>query len=176
MPPTGRRLFLIGLMGSGKSTVGRKLAGRTGWPYVDNDQLLVEATGRTAPEIVADGGVDALHAAELEAFAHGAGLAPPVVVGVAGFVVMNERARRTMREAGTVVWLRARPETLHLRVGSGRGRRPAATSFEWVRDIVAERSPTFEAAADLIVDTDRLRPRIVADEILRRLGIEVAVQ
>lgn len=173
MSGTALRLFIIGLMGAGKSTVGRKLAVVTGWPYVDNDQLVVAATGRTAPEIVAAGGADALHAAELQAFARGAALAPPVIVGVAGSVVMNEDARRTMRDAGTVVWLRAGPETLHLRVGSGRGRRPAATRFDWVRDVVAERSPTYEAVADIIIDTDRLRPKGVAEEILRRLGVEV---
>ena len=43
------RIFLIGLMGSGKTTIGRRLAARTGWPYVDNDALVQDVTGRTAP-------------------------------------------------------------------------------------------------------------------------------
>ncbi len=165
------RIFLIGLMGSGKSTVGGRLAARTGWPYVDNDALVQVATGRTAPEIVATGGSDALHEAELAAFDRGAALPPPVIVGVAGFVVMDAAARSRMRAAGRVVWLRARPETLHRRVGTGRGRRPAATSLAWVRAVVEERTPTFTAVADLIVDVDRLRPAGVADEIVRRLGL-----
>jgi shikimate kinase len=158
-------------MGSGKSTVGRRLAKRPGWPYVDNDELIEAATGRTAPEIVGTEGTDALHAAELAAFDHGAALSPPVIVGVAGFVVMDEASRRRMREAGTVVWLRARPETLHRRVGSGRGRRPAATSLDWVRDVVRERTPTFAGVAAMTIDVDRMRPPAVADEIVRQLGI-----
>ena len=172
MASTPPRVFLIGLMGSGKSTVGRRLSTRTGWPYVDNDALILAATGRTAPEIAAGGGEDALHAAELAAFAHGAALPPPVIVGVAGFVVMDADSRATMTREGTVVWLRARPETLHLRVGSGLGRRPAATSLEWVRGVVAERSATFESVADIVIDVDRLRPRVIVDQIVGRLGAE----
>lgn len=166
------RIFLIGFMGAGKSTVGRRLAARTGWPYIDNDALIEAATGRTAPEIVATDGADALHEAELAAFEHGAALPPPVILGVAGFVVMDDRSRGRMQTAGRVVWLRARPETLHRRVGTGRGRRPAATSLEWVRDVVEQRTPTYTTAADVIIDVDRMRPGPVAEEILRRLGIE----
>ena len=69
------------------------------------------------------------------------------------------------------MWLRARPETLHLRVGSGRGRRAAATSLEWIRSVVAERSATYERVADLVIDTDRLRPRAIVERIVERLGI-----
>jgi shikimate kinase len=167
-----RRVFLIGLMGAGKSTVGRRLASRTGWPYVDNDELVRRTAGRGAPEIVAEGGPEALHEAELTAFDEGAALPPPVIVGVAGFVVMDAASRARMRTAGTVVWLRARPATLHLRVGTGRGRRPAATSIEWVTSVVDERSPTFLEAADLVIDVDRIRPKAVAEEIVRRLGLE----
>ncbi|HSK94052.1 MAG TPA: shikimate kinase [Candidatus Angelobacter sp.] len=167
-----RRVFIIGLMGSGKSTIGRRLSNRIGWPYVDNDELVVRATGRSAPEIVAADGADALHEAELRAFEHGASLPPPVIVGVAGFVVMDAESRFRMRTAGRVVWLRARPETLHTRVGTGRGRRPAATSLEGVTAVVDERSPTFLEAADVVIDVDRLRPRLVAEEIVSRLGLD----
>ena len=77
-----------------------------------------------------------------------------------------------MRQAGTVVWLRAQPETLRTRVGEGGGRRDDATSLDWIQDVVEERSPIFEEAADMAIDVDRLRPRLVVDEIVRRLGIE----
>ena len=166
------RIFLIGLMGSGKTTIGRRLAARTGWPYLDNDTLVREAAGRTAPEIEDAGGVAALHEAELAAFEHALTIAPPVIIGVAGFVVMDPSLRARMREAGTVVWLRARPETLRTRVGEGGGRRDDATSLDWIQDVVEERSPVFEEAADMAIDVDRLRPRLVVDEIVRRLGLE----
>src|SRR5512145_899948 len=110
-------------MGSGKSTIGRRLSTRTGWPYVDNDALVEQATGRSAPEIEDDRGVDALHDAEVAAFEHALIIPAPVILGVAGFVVSDPALRARMQEAGSVVWLRARPETLRLRVGSGTGRR-----------------------------------------------------
>jgi shikimate kinase len=166
------RIFLIGLMGSGKSTIGRRLATRTGWPYVDNDTLVEQVSGKAAPEIEATDGQESLHAVELAAFERGASLAPPVIVGVAGFVVMDDEARARMRDAGKVVWLRARPETLHQRAGTGKGRRAAATSLPWVRSVVDDRTPTFESAADVVIDVDRLRPRAVVDEIVERLGLE----
>ena len=109
MSAPDRRIFLIGLMGAGKSTVGRRLAIQTGWPYVDNDELIQRFSGRTAPEIVAAEGEDGLHALELEAFEVGARLPEPVIVGVAGFVVTDEEARAMMRSAGRIVWLRATP-------------------------------------------------------------------
>jgi shikimate kinase len=54
------RIFLIGLMGSGKSTIGRRLSRETGWPYLDNDQHIRDVTGQAAPDLEAAGGVDAL--------------------------------------------------------------------------------------------------------------------
>ncbi len=166
------RIFLIGLMGSGKTTIGRRLAARTGWPYVDNDALVREVAGRAAPEIEDEGGVAALHEAELAAFEHALTIAPPVIIGIAGFVVMDPASRARMREAGTVVWLRAQPETLRTRVGAGSGRRDDATSLDWIRNVVADRGPVFDEAADVAIDVDRLRPRLVVEEIVRRLGIE----
>ena len=166
------RIFVIGLMGSGKSTIGRRLSTRTGWPYFDNDALVEQVAGRNAPQIEAEDGVDALHDAELAAFEHALTIPPPVILGVAGFVVVEPELRKRMAEAGTVVWLRARPETLRLRVGSGRGRRDDATDIEWIRSVAAERTPAFEESADIVIDVDRLRPRQVVEEIVRRLGIE----
>lgn len=159
------RLFLVGLMGSGKSTVGRALSRRTGWPYVDNDQLIREVTGRSAPDIEADGAVVALHAAEAAAFERSLALDPPVIIGVAGSIVTDPELRGRMQDAGRVVWLRARPETLLARAGSGVGRRADATSGEWIRRVAAERAPMFDLIADLVVDVDHLRPPQVVERI-----------
>ena len=119
------RILLVGLMGSGKSTVGRRLSARTGWPYLDNDQLVAEVSGRPAPALIADEGEDALHRIEVEAFE--LALTKPIthapaIIGLAGWLVTDEARRARIREAGTVVWLRAGPATLLRRTGSGRGR------------------------------------------------------
>ncbi len=163
------RVFLVGLMGSGKSTIGRALSRRTGWPHVDNDQLIREATGRTGPELEAEGGVEALHAAEAAAFERALTLDPPVIVSVAGWIVTKPELRARMCDAGEVVWLRARPETLLERAGSGKGRRADAVSPSWIRRVAAERAPMFEAVADLVIDVDRRRPREVVEQIVEHV-------
>ena len=95
------RVFLIGLMGSGKTTVGRALSRRTGWPYLDNDALVRDATGRSGPDLEADGGVDALHAAEARGLERALAHDPPVIVGVAGWIVTDPelRALAPLRES-----------------------------------------------------------------------------
>jgi len=168
------RIVLIGLMGSGKSTIGRRLARETGWPYLDNDRLVEAATGRTAPELVADGGEAALHAAEVAAFERALEAPTPVIVGVAGWIVADADARDRLRDAGTVVWLRARPETLQTRSGTGRGRRPDATSGEWIRAVAEERAPWFASVADLTIDVDRTRPRDIVTRILSQPEVRAA--
>ena len=106
MPEVGsERVFLVGMVGSGKTTVGRALAERTGWPYVDNDDLVRQLTGREPAEIDATDGEDVLHLAELRALDVALEMEPPVVVGVAGVVVDDDAAREALREGGHVVWL-----------------------------------------------------------------------
>ncbi len=160
------RIFLVGLMGSGKSTIGRRLSRRIGWPYLDNDQLIRDATGRSAPELEADRGVDALHAAETVAFQRSLTLDPPVIVGVAGWIITRPELRSRLRDAGRVVWLRADPETLLARAGTGQGRRADALSPAWVGRVATERAPWFASVADLVIDVDRRRPREIVEEIV----------
>ncbi|HEX7223502.1 MAG TPA: shikimate kinase [Candidatus Limnocylindrales bacterium] len=168
-PVFPRRVFLLGLMGSGKTTVGRELAARTGWPYLDNDDLVRRSTGREPAEIEATDGEDGLHAAEADAFELALRLEPPAIVGVAAGVIDEADKRPRLSASGHVVWLRARPETLLQRVGSGAGRRAEATDPEWVSRRAEERAPLFEATATQIVDVDEMRPADIADRILDRL-------
>jgi len=160
------RILLVGLMGSGKSTVGRRLSARTGWPYLDNDQLVAEVSGRPAPALIADEGEDALHKIEVAAFELALTKPTPVIIGLAGWLVTDESLRTRIRDAGTVVWLRAGPDTLLRRTGSGRGRRPEAVSEDWMTRAAAERAPMFEDVADLVIDVDRLEPNQVVQRIL----------
>src|SRR5258705_11357895 len=100
------------MMGAGKSTVGRLLSNRTGWRYVDNDELVRTIDGREPTEIRSTDGEDALHEVEEAAFDAGLALEPPVIVGAAAAVVLDAAARARLRSGPFVVWLRGRPETL----------------------------------------------------------------
>jgi shikimate kinase len=164
------RVFLVGMVGAGKTTVGRALSELTGWRYVDNDDLVRQVTGREPAEIDATDGEDVLHLAEVQALDLALGMDLPVVVGVAGAVVTDPAAREALRDGGYVVWLRARPETLLARVGSGAGRRDEATDPAWIRARVREREPLYAAVAAQIVDVDDRSPAATAAAILDALG------
>lgn len=161
------RVLLVGMMGTGKTTVGRALSTRTGWPYLDNDELLQRACGRTAPELLAAEGEPALRAAESAALTLVLGLPGPFIAGVAGGVVLDpaDRARLVASDA-TIIWLRATVATLAHRVGSGAGRSwlgddPAAA----LTRLAATRDPLYAAVADQVVDVDTGTPNELAAQI-----------
>jgi shikimate kinase len=160
------RIFLIGMVAAGKTTIGHALSERTGWPYLDNDDLVQRLTGRDAAEIDATDGEDVLHLAEIEALDTALGMEPPVIVGVAGAVVDDPAAREALRDGGHVVWLKARPETLLARIGGGAGRRDDATDPAWIKATLREREPRYAAVASQIVDVDDASPDEIAKTII----------
>jgi shikimate kinase len=163
-------VILVGMMGSGKSTVGRALARRTGWRYVDNDDLARSISGRSATEIRATDGEEGLHVVEEEAFEASLALELPVIIGAAAAVVLDPVAREKLRSGPHVVWLRARPETLLAHIGDGTGRRPEATDPAWVAARAAERAPLYAEVASQIIDVDNRAPGEIADLILAGLS------
>ncbi len=168
MPPV--RVLLIGMMGAGKTTVGLSLARRTGWRYVDNDELLVLATGRTARELRATGGDASLRAGEAAVVEHALQLPAPVIVGIAAGVVLDPVARARLRAGGHVVWLRAGPATLVPRLGPGSHRPFMEGDVRgWVERTVVEREPLYREVAHSIVDVDDRSADQVAQDILAAL-------
>ena len=163
------RVLLVGMMGSGKSSVGRALAARTGWPFLDNDALVERATGRTAREL-ADAGEAALRAAESAALDAGLAIDPPAIVGVAGGVLMDPASRERVAAGGFVVWLRAPAEVLAERA-VGAEHRPwlGGDALAWFRRTLAERDHLYTSVADLEVDTATQTPREAAEAILSAL-------
>jgi shikimate kinase len=179
--PHSRPILLVGMMGSGKSTIGRALAERTGWPFIDNDALVERRTGRTARDLL-DGGLDALRWAESRALRDGLAEAPPVIVGVAAGVVMDPKDRRAMRD-GIVVWLRARPETLARRVLAALGDEEGShrpwlaggpdAALAWLRETSRDRRALFESIATITVDVDTGESE---DRPVEEVVDEIAVQ
>ena len=164
------RIVLVGMMGSGKTTVGRELARQAGWPFFDNDTLVREQTGREPAAIDAEDGEAALHTAEIEALRAGLARSGPVVIAGAGAIVDDAGTRRDLERADVhVVWLRGRPETLRGRIGTGAGRRVDARDLAWLTARAAERAPRYLAVADQVIEIDNRRPRAIAAEILAAL-------
>ena len=164
MPTT--HVVLVGLMGSGKSTVGRLLALQLDRPLVDNDAQVHALTGRTVAEISVEDGVDEMRRLESEALnAALAGTAPAVVTAAAG-TILDPEVRRRLQEH-FVVWLRADPSTAATRVAADPLRPLLGGHPEEVLRAQAEhRFPLYAEVADLTVPVDGLAPDAVAAAIV----------
>ncbi|MFN2417551.1 MAG: shikimate kinase [Candidatus Limnocylindria bacterium] len=161
------RVLLIGMMGSGKSTIGRLLAEATGWKYVDNDELVRRSHGTTAREIVATAGEAQMRRAEAAALALGVEVAPPAFIGVAAGTILDAANRERLRAGGFVVWLRADAGILESRA-MGANHRPFLDrgGGSWIRATIAERDPLYASVADLVIDTGTLTAEESAKQIL----------
>lgn len=167
---SGPRVLLAGMMGAGKTTVGRLLAARTGWPYLDNDELVARATGRLTADVLALQGVARLRRLESAALTEALAAPTPVIAAVAGGVVDDDADLQRLREGGYVVWLRARLETLAVRVAAGPprpwvGEHPLAE----LSSLYAGRAARYAQAATLIVDVDDLDAPAVVDRVVEGL-------
>jgi shikimate kinase len=161
------RVVLIGMMGSGKSSVGRALATRTGWPFLDNDALVERATGRTARETLAAGGEVGLRAAEAAALAAAIEADAPAIVALAAGTILEPDQRQRIADAGFVVWLRAQPAVLAARA-AGAPHRPwlDGDAAAWFARTSAERDALYASVADLEIDTAETDAERAADLIL----------
>jgi len=160
-------IFLVGMMGAGKTTVGRIVARRLGRPLLDSDAEVERTTGRTVPEIFAEQGEAAFRAEEKRALLEAAASTSPSVVAVAGGAVLDPDNRRLLRLSGTVVWLRARPATLAGRVRDGAGRPLLGGDPPGVlAALEVERRPLYASLADHVVDVDDRSRAEVAEQVL----------
>jgi shikimate kinase len=155
------------MMGSGKSTVGKLLAERTGWPFHDNDALLRELFDATPRQILAAGDEASLTAAEVRALTAGLERPPPAIVGVAGGTIVDGTARDAMVRSGIPIWLRVRPDTILRRSAGGEHRPwPDADRAAWIDRAVAQRHALYASVAELTLDADVAKPSLLADRIL----------
>ncbi|HEY1444056.1 MAG TPA: shikimate kinase [Acidimicrobiales bacterium] len=160
-------ILLVGMMGAGKSTTGQLVADRLGWGYRDSDADVAAMTGLSVPELFARDGEAAFRKAEAEVLSSACADERPLVISVAGGAVLDPANRALIAKSGTVIWLRARPETLGRRVGDGAGRPllgddPTAAMVR----LLTERAPLYAELARLVIDVDDLTPSEVAERIL----------
>ena len=164
-----RHLVLIGLMGSGKTTVGEACAARLGRALVDTDELVLATAGRSIGDIFASGGEAEFRRLEVSAVADVCASPEPLVISCGGGVVLEPANRSALRNAGVVVWLRGTPATLAARVGADAADRPLLRSRDAEEELerLAElRAPLYESIAHATVDTDDRSINDVVDAVL----------
>ena len=168
--------MLIGMMGSGKSSVGRALARRLGWKFVDTDEQVERRAGQGIGEIFSSLGEAAFRTLEREVL-----LELPdreAVIALGGGAILGPGAPELLSAKGALVWLDAEPEVLAARVGET-AERPllagiaGAERVERLRSLREERRPAYESAS-LRILTDAKGVEEVASEVLTALGWEVA--
>ena len=163
-------IFLVGMMGAGKTTLGKALATRLRREFVDTDKALVERTGvqvATIFEIEGEEGFRRRETLVLDELCNHDGR----VVATGGGVVLAEVNRARMRESGTVVYLRARLESLWERTHLDTTRPLLATPDPKARiaELLQEREPLYQAAAHVVVDTGSQSAATLVNRVLAAL-------
>ncbi|MDF2763371.1 MAG: shikimate kinase [Rhodospirillales bacterium] len=164
-----KTIVLVGLMGAGKSCVGRRLASVLGLPFCDADKEIEEAAGCSIPELFSRYGEAAFRDGERRVI-HRLLDGPKHVLATGGGAFMDPRTRAEIREKGTSVWLRADLDLL-VRRTQRRGTRPLLNVPDpqaKLAELIARRYPIY-AEADVTVDSDDSPPEVTVERVISAL-------
>lgn len=174
-PALDKSIVLVGLMGAGKSSIGRLLGRRLGLEFVDADAEIEAAAGASIEEIFEQHGEVAFRSGERRVIARL--LAGPVrVIATGGGTFMDETTRTAIKKSAISVWLKADLATLLKRV-SRRGGRPLLKDKDprlVLGQLVAERDPVY-ATADITAETSDNPPAEVADRVIKALEVHLGI-
>lgn len=163
-------VVLIGYRGTGKSTVGKIVAARLGRELFSTDAEIVKSAGQTIPQIVEQYGWEYFRDLETEICQNLAGR-DGLVIDTGGGAILRPQNVEVLKRTGKLFWLTASSETLAKRIGSDT-QRPSLTGsksfLDEIQDVLRERLPKYQAAADHVIETEGKSVTQVADEILAR--------
>jgi len=163
-------IVLIGMRGSGKTTVGKLLALKLGREFIEMDELITQKVGLTIPQIVEKNGWEKFRDIEEEITGEVA-KRDNIINAAGGGIVTREKNIAQLKESGVLVWLTASVDTLVRRIGED-SQRPLLVGRSRREDMemtLTERKPRYQKAADLVVDTEDKTPEEVADLIINLL-------
>jgi len=169
----GRSIVLVGLMGAGKTTVGRRLANTIGLPFADADTAIEEAAGMTVPEIFERHGEQHFRDGERKVIGRLIGEGP-MVLSTGGGAYMDAVTRALLQRRSITVWLRADLDLLVKRT-SRRNNRPLLRSDPrgTLERLIAQRYPVY-SMTDLTVDSRDVPHEVMVEEIVSRLAAHLA--
>lgn len=161
--PRPCNVVLIGLMGSGKTTVGKLVAHSLGFRFVDTDHLIINATGKTIPQIFAAEGEESFRQHETAAL-RSLRSQQHLVIATGGGIVTRPENLPILHQLGYVVWLNATPNTLYQRTAHN-DERPLLLNADpegTLHQLLSARADLYASAADLTIHTDDLDAKDVA--------------
>lgn len=167
---SSRSIFLVGLMGAGKTAIGQTLARELDRPFIDSDQEIVQRTGVSIPTIFEFEGEPGFRRRETQVIEE-LTQRPAIVLATGGGAILNETNRRALRERGWVIYLCQPPEVLFQRTGKCLQRRPmldTADPLGRLRELYAERDPLYRQTAHLVLEAPTQGIRGIALGVLER--------
>lgn len=165
-------IFLVGLPGSGKSTVGRQLARRLALPFSDSDQVIEQGIGSSIRAYFEREGEAAFRDLEARTIDE-LTLGPRAVVATGGGAVLRTENRLKLRERGQVVYLRSTPEDLFRRLRNDRHRPllQVADPLATLKELHGQRHPLYAQTAHFVIDTGRPSVATLVNMILMQLEL-----
>ncbi|MDE2998262.1 MAG: shikimate kinase [Gemmatimonadota bacterium] len=176
----GRQIFLTGFMATGKSKIGPILARRLDRLFVDTDELIVAAAGKSIPRVFAEDGEAAFRRIERGSVVKAAGM-PDAVIALGGGAVTQEGNWDTIRASGVCLCLKASPETIFARLCRTEGERPLMDGLndeermEKIRSMLAARAPFYDRADAFVESTEYRTPEETVQLALTALK-DIALQ
>lgn len=167
-----KNIILIGFMGCGKTSIGIRLSYRLRRTLIDTDKMIERQQQMSISEIFSRLGEEEFRQMETRCLEQLAGQTSAQIISVGGGLPVREENRRLLKQLGTVVYLRVTPETVCKRL-AGDTTRPLLQGEDpegKVRSLMAERKACYEAAADVILDTDDMDFDAVLEAIIRQTG------
>ena len=174
-------LTLIGYRGSGKTSVAEALAQKLGLTAVDSDQIIQQRAACTIKQIFERQGETAFRNLEAEVIADILS-GPGTILSAGGGAILRENTRERMRSVGPVVWLTATPEELGRRIAADQvssAQRPSLTDaglLQEIESVLQQRTPIYEAASTLQIETEGKSPEEIAEEIIAALHLKPSMQ
>lgn len=163
-------LFMIGFMGVGKTSTSKALGRRLGVRDIDTDAMIVEREGMPISRIFEEQGESAFRRMETELLDEIGKMTPCIVSCGGGMVLLPENIEK-MKRQGKILLLSASPETIfeHVKDSTSRPLLEGNMNVEYIAGLMADRTPYYEAAADLKIITDEMTPRQTAEKIMEVL-------
>lgn len=165
-----KNIILTGYMGSGKTTIGKKLAKLTGYTFMDTDELIEQQQGRTISEIFAADGEEAFREMETKLLEQMLEEKKErLVISTGGGMPLREENKTLLAGLGVVFYLKLEPETVYNRIKDDT-KRPLLqcdNPLARIKEMLAVRGPVYESAAQHIIQVDGIKQNEIAEQIIK---------